>query len=369
MDIRYKCRQKNSLFIQTTLSDVQHHENDFNDFNIQTLLPNYLSRQGPCIEVADINKDGLEDFFISGAKDQPSQIFIQNSNGTFTAKSETALNKDAASEDIAAIFFDADNDGNKDLYVASGGYEFNDSDTALQDRLYLNDGIGNFTKKENALPKMLTSKGCVKAADIDGDGDMDLFVGGRVVPGKYPTAPRSYILLNDGKGNFTDATKNVCSALEQAGMITDALWADLNNDKQPDLIVVGEWMPIKVFINQKGRLTDASSTYIHFASSGWWNKIYPADMDGDGDTDLIIGNCGENTQFHPTEQEPMTIYYKDFDNNGSIDPILCYYIKGVSYPAASRDDITEQLPGLKKNSSSIKIMQTQLSMIYSHRIN
>ena len=250
---------KQSLLLQTTLPDVQHHENAFSDFTVQRLLPNYLSRQGPCIEVADINKDGLEDFFMGGAKDQPSQIFIQNTNGTFTVKPEPAFVKDSISEDVAAAFFDADNDGDKDLYVASGGYEFNENDAALQDRLYLNDGKGNFTKKENALPQLLTSKGCVKAADIDGDGDMDLFVGGRVVPGKYPTAPRSYILINDGKGIFTDATSNVCAALQQPGMVTDAVWTDLNNDKQPDLIVVGEWMPIKVFINQKGKLTDASS--------------------------------------------------------------------------------------------------------------
>lgn len=344
----YNTNAKQSLLVQTTLQGVQHHENVFNDFNVQGLLPNYLSRQGPCMEVADINKDGLEDFFIGGAKDQASQIFIQNKNGTFTVKSEPALLKDAKSEDVAATFFDADNDGNLDLYVAGGGYEFNENDAAFQDRLYINDGKGNFTKKENALPKILTSKGCVKAADIDGDGDMDLFVGGRVVPGKYPVAPRSYILLNDGKGNFTDATSTVCPALQQPGMVTDALWIDLSNDKQPDLIIVGEWMPIKVFINQKGKLIDESSKYIHFESEGWWNRIYATDMDGDGDTDLIIGNCGLNTQFHVSEKQPMSMYYKDFDNNGSIDPILCYYINGVSYPAVSLDDLTEQLPGLKK---------------------
>ena len=346
------------LLTQTIMPEVHHHENSFNDFTVQSLLPNYLSRQGPCIEVADVNKDGLEDFFIGGAKGQAAQLFLQNKNHSFTLKPTAAFVKDAASEDVAATFFDADNDGDIDLYVASGGFEFNENDAAYQDRLYLNDGKGNFTKKENALPALLASKGCVKAADIDGDGDIDLFVGGRVVPGKYPTAPRSYILLNDGKGIFTDATQKNCAALMQPGMVTDALWMDINNDKQPDLIVVGEWMPVKVFINAKGILSDASSTYIHFASTGWWNRISAADMDGDGDLDLVIGNCGTNTQFHATEKEPMNMYYKDFDGNGSVDPVFCYYIGGVSYPAASRDDLTDQLPGLKKKFLEYKAYAT-----------
>ena len=339
---------KNQLFIQVAMPAVKHHENKFNDFNVQTLLPNYYSRQGPCIEVADINKDGLEDFFMGGAKGEPSQIFIQQANNSFIQKSGPSLVKDAGSEDVAAVFFDADNDGDKDLYVGGGGYEFSENDPAFQDRLYLNDGKGNFTKKENALPQMLSSKGCVKAADIDGDGDLDLFVGGRVVPGKYPTSPESYILLNDGKGNFTNATAGVCSALQHIGMVTDAVWIDLNKDKQPDLVIAGEWMPVKVFINEKGKLADKSSTYIPFASTGWWNRIYADDMDGDGDTDLILGNCGQNTQFHVNDKEPMTLCYKDFDDNGTVDPVLCYYIDGVSYPYNSRDDIVEQLPGLKK---------------------
>ena len=350
--------KRNVLFTQTIMPEVHHHENSFNDFTVQSLLPNYLSRQGPCIEVADVNKDGLEDFFVGGAKGQAGQLFLQNKNHSFTLKPTAAFVKDAASEDVAATFFDADNDGDLDLYVASGGFEFNENDRAYQDRLYINDGKGNFSKKENALPAMLASKGCVKAADIDGDGDLDLFVGGRVVPGKYPTAPRSYILLNDGKGIFRDATEKNCAALMQPGMVTDALWMDINNDKQPDLIVVGEWMPVKVFINTKGILLDASSTYIHFASTGWWNRISAADMDGDGDLDLVIGNCGTNTQFHATEKEPMNMYYKDFDGNGSIDPVFCYYIGGVSYPAASRDDLTDQLPGLKKKFLEYKAYAT-----------
>jgi hypothetical protein len=297
---------------------------------------------------ADVNKDGREDIFIGGAKDQPGQLFIQSANGKFALSAQAALAKDAISEDIAAEFFDADNDSDMDLYVASGGYEFNENDPALQDRLYLNDGKGNFSKKENALPALLTSKSCVKAGDADGDGDMDLFVGSRVVPGKYPVSPESYLLFNDGKGNFTNATNTAAPALKNIGMVTDALWIDINKDGKSDLVVVGEWMPVKVFINRDKVLKDESAAYIKFTSNGWWNKIYADDFDGDGDKDLVIGNIGQNTQFHSNEKEPLQLYYKDFDGNGSIDPVFCYYINGVSYPANSRDDLADQLPIVKK---------------------
>jgi hypothetical protein len=341
-------KPKPALFTAKELSNIKHIENGFNDFTVQPLLINYLSRQGPSIAVADINKDGLDDVFIGGSKGTASAIYIQNANETFTETTQPVFLKDAGSEDVAATFFDADNDGDVDLYVGSGGYEFNANDSALQDRLYINDGKGNFTKKQNALPVMLTSTGCAKAEDIDGDGDMDLFVGGRLIPGAYPTTPHSYILLNDSKGNFTDATETVSPALKSIGMVTDAAWVDVNGDKINDLIIVGEWMPVKVFINKGGKLTDASADYIKFESSGWWNRIYAEDMDGDGDKDLVIGNCGLNTQFKAKENEPLSLYYKDFDNNGSIDPVFCYFIGGSSYPAASRDDLADQLPFIKK---------------------
>ncbi len=347
--------QPDKILQSSELQVAKHTENIFNDFTVQTLLPNYLSREGPCIETADLNKDGLTDFFMGGAKNQPSKIFIQQKTGDFTEKAQPAFAKNKLSEDVSASFFDADNDGDNDLYVGSGGFEFEENDPLLQDRLYLNDGLGNFTIKENALPVMLTSTGCVEAADIDGDGDIDLFVGSRVVPGKYPLSPKSYILINDGKGVFTDATNTVNAALNQPGMVTSAAWLDINKDGSPDLVIAGEWMPVMVYINAGGKLVNESAKYIPFVSTGWWNSIHVADTDGDGDDDLLLGNCGLNTQFKVSDKEPMTIYFKDFDGNGRIDPVICYYIEGVSYPANSLDDIAEQLPFLKKKFLEYKI--------------
>lgn len=337
-----------AYFTTAIMPQVKHTENDFNDFTVQPLLPNFLSKQGPCIAVADINNDHLDDFFFGQGKGTAAGIFIQSPDGGFKQSNQPALVASTANEDAGAVFFDADKDGDMDLYVCSGGYEFAENDAALQDRLYTNDGKGNFAKKEDALPQMLTSTSCVTAGDIDGDGDADLFVGGRLVPGKYPETPNSYILINDGAGKFTNHTETIAPAIKNMGMVTDAVFTDLNKDGNSDLIIVGEWMPIKVFISSKTTLKDESSNYIKFASNGWWNRIHASDMDNDGDLDLVIGNCGLNTQFRTSEKEPMTIYYKDFDKNGSVDPVLCYYIKGVSYPAFSRDDIADQIPSLKK---------------------
>ncbi len=328
--------------------NFKHKENDFSDFTVQPLLLNYLSRQGPCITKADVNKDGREDIFIGGAKGQAGELFIQLPDGRFANKPEASFAIDAISEDVAAEFFDADGDGDMDLYVASGGYEYPENDPALQDRLYFNDGKGNFSKKINALPQMLISTGCVKASDIDGDGDMDLFVGGRLVPGKYPLPAPSRILTNDGKGNFSDKTSKIAPFFDTLGMVTDAAWIDLNHDQKKELVIVGEWMPIKVYAFINNKFSDVSNNYIHFASNGWWNRITIADMDNDGDDDLILGNAGINTQFHVSEKEPMTEVVSDFDKNGSIDPILFYYIQGVNYPAFSRDEMAGQIPGIKK---------------------
>ena len=350
----YESKKMPSLFALDSSINHTHIENDFNDFTVQTLLPNYLSRQGPCMAKADINKDGLEDLFIGGAKGQPGSLFFQAKSGVFVLSHQVDIASDSLSEDNGSAFFDANGDGYADLYVASGGYEFAENDLLLQDRLYLNDGRGHFLKSKKALPFLLSSKGCIAVADADGDKDLDVFVGGRVVPGKYPSAPTSYLLLNDGRGNFTDATVSMAPALQHIGMITDAVWTDLNKDGANDLIIVGEWMPVKVFINKNGKLEDASAQYIRFASSGWWNKIVMDDFDGDGDVDFVLGNVGTNAQFKPTDKEPMSLYYKDFDGNGSIDPIFCYYINGTSYPSATRDDLVEQLPMLKRKFNDYK---------------
>lgn len=323
-----------------------HKENYFLDFTKQILLLNFLSREGPCMAKADVNKDGREDLFVGGASGQAGAILISKVKGGFRLVNNMAFERDAMYEDTAAEFADVDNDGDADLYVGSGGYEA-ENDSILEDRIYINDGKGNFSRKINALPAFRISSSCVKSADFDNDGDPDFFVGGRVIPGNYPLAPESKLLINDGKGNFSDATSTLAPGLKNIGMVTDALWIDLNKDNKDDLILVGEWMPIKVFMNSGGKFEDQSSSYINFASKGWWNSIYAEDMDGDGDKDVIIGNLGLNAQFRASEKEPLSLYYKDFDANGSIDPMFCYYIEGVSYPAASRDDLTEQLPVLK----------------------
>jgi hypothetical protein len=321
-------------------------ENEFNDFKVQPLLPHFLSRFGPCLAKADVNGDGLEDLFVGGAKGYPGRIFRQTTSGEFQILSSKELEFDLQSEDVDAIFFDCDSDGDQDLYVVSGGYEFVHGDAALQDRLYINDGRGNFVKNKS-LPELRVAKSCVKPIDFDNDGDMDLFVGGRLISGSYPMAPESFLLENDGKGNMKDVSKNFVDG-NSLGMISDAAVADLNGDKWPDLIMAGEWTPIKVFINDSGKFKARTEEFISEPSNGWWNKILSADFDNDGDLDFILGNLGVNAQIKADERTPSRLYYGDIDKNGSVDPILTYYIDEVSYPAPYLDDLVSQVPSLRK---------------------
>lgn len=323
-----------------------HRENPFNDFASQSLLPHYCSRPGPPMAMGDVNGDGRTDLFVGGAAGQAGAVFVQDAAGGFRLMPESALLADSAYEASSAVFSDLDGDGDVDLYVASGGYEFQAGGELLSDRLYLNDGAGHFTRAP--LPDLRFPKSCVRVSDIDHDGHPDLFIGGRVAPGRYPLSPGSRILMNDGHGGFREATAVVAAALDSMGMVTDAVWTDLDGDGWDDLAVVGEWMPVRIFHNDRGRLREVSGDWVKFPSEGWWNRVVAADMDGDGDPDLVLGNMGNNTQFRASVGEPVSLYYKDFDGNGIIDPILCYYIGGVSYPAVSRDDLVAQLPGLKK---------------------
>lgn len=334
-----------SLFVEVT-SPVNFTPaiNTVNDFKRQPLLVNPLSFSGPCLSKGDVNGDGLDDVYAGGSSGQAAALYLQQKSGRFIEKAQPAFTADKGCEDADALFFDANGDGFNDLYVASGGYHnYAAADAMLQDRLYLNDGKGNFTKSNGALPEMLVSKSCVRTADVNGDGRPDLFVGGRVIPGRYPETPESFLLVNDGKGNFTNQAKQIAPALSTIGMVTDAVWIDMNGDKKNDLVVVGEWMPVTVFINTNGKLENQTSTYFAKNYSGWWNKIMAGDFNGDGKVDLIVGNLGLNTQCKATDKEPAEMIYKDFDDNGSVDPMLCFYIQGKSYPYVTRDELLEQL--------------------------
>lgn len=329
--------------------DFAHIENGFVDFDRDRLLYHMKSTEGPKIAIGDVNGDALSDFYVGGAKDSPGKLFVQSSTGKFYSHSEAVLEQDRASEDTNAIFVDVDGDADLDLYVASGGNEFSINSFALVDRLYINDGKGNFSKSKQILPAgKPESTSVVSASDYDNDGDQDLFVGIRLRPGLIGVPQSSYILENDGLGNFTDVTAGTAPGLQGAGMVTDALWSDCDGDGDDDLLVVGEWSRIQVFKNNNGVFVESANDAGLAQTSGWWNSISASDLDNDGDVDYIVGNHGLNSRFKASPQKPISCYINDFDQNGTAEQLICSYNGEKSYPMVLRHDLVMQLPNLKK---------------------
>lgn len=351
-------KKENSIPEDQTFKDItgqsglefKHIESLFNDFSFQRLLPQKYSQLGPFISVADINGDGLSDFFIGGAFKQSGRIFMQQAGGKFSSKELVKGIK--YEEDLGSVFFDANGDGFPDLFVVSGSNEFDEGSTYYRPRLYLNNGKGDFVLNVNAIPASVnTSAQATAVIDFDGDGDLDLIVGGRVST-RYPTSPRSYILQNDN-GVFHDVTNAVCPELANAGMITAIVAADFDNDTQTDLIIAGEWMPLLFFKNAGGHFTNVTLQTGLSNINGMWHSLEATDIDKDGDIDFVAGNLGLNCRYHITPDKPMWQYAKDLDGNGSIDPVIGYYIKDNTsdsklYPAVSLNQFTEQVPSAKK---------------------
>jgi enediyne biosynthesis protein E4 len=329
--------------------DFIHTENPFVDFNRDKLTFHMLSTQGPRIAKGDINQDGLDDVYICGAKDQAGVLYQQTAEGRFKSTNENLLEADKGSEDTDALFFDCDGDGDQDLYVCSGGSEFAARSLELMDRLYINDGKGKFTRSGQVLPSYnFESSSCVRAADYDADGDVDLFAGTRLKPMLYGYPGKGYILQNNGKGLFTDVTGNIAPELVKAGMITDAQWLDYDKDGKMDLAVTGEYMPVRLYHNEGNRLKEVTEAAGLQKTNGWWNRLVAADINGDGYMDLIGGNHGLNSRFKASEEKPVSMYVSDFDENGSIEQIVTCYNGDKSYPMALRHDLVQVLPYLKK---------------------
>jgi enediyne biosynthesis protein E4 len=300
------------------------------------------STRGPKLAVADVNGDGLDDFYACGAKFQPGALMVQQANGSFVAVDTTVFNVNAISEDTDAAFFDANNDGFVDLWVTGGGNEIPQDVKSLEDRLYLNDGKGHFTKATNAIPQQYENKSCIATADIDKDGDVDVFVGGMGSAASFGAYKPSYMFINDGKANFTINRTDI--KLDSPGIVTTAAFADVNGDSWPDLILAGEWMPVKIFLNNKGKFTETALPN----STGLWQTLRTTDVNGDGFVDILAGNWGQNSKLYAGKNGPLKLYIKDFDKNGATEQIMAYTIDGEEYPFLAKDELERSLPVLKK---------------------
>ncbi len=355
VNISWELEKKSTpLFTDVTNSlnsNFKHTDVSFFDYGFQRMLPQKYSQLGPFLSTTDVNKDGLEDFYIGGAFNQYGQLFMQKDNGSFTSKTLDSGIK--LQEDEATTFFDADGDSDVDLLITYGDMRYEDSSTNYKPRLYVNDGKGNFVYKSNAIPNSVTTiAGCVTTGDYDNDGDADIFIGGRVSK-TYPISPRSYLLQNNN-GTFKDVTNIVNSNLQLLGMVTGASWVDFDNDKKLDLVVVGEWMPIQFFKNKNGSLIDVTAQTNLSNTNGMWRSLYSTDLDNDGDVDFVAGNLGTNCKYNASISTPMKLFAKDIDQNGSIDPFLFYYMptengKIELFPANGRSSIVEQVPSIKKS--------------------
>lgn len=347
------------LFTDVTVqthTTFTHHENTFYDYNREPLVPRLLSREGPRLAVADVNGDGLDDFFVGGAKWQTGQLFIQQPDGTFRASPQPSIAADSIAEDTGAAFLDANGDGAPDLIVVGGGNEFAGKDDPIRPRLYMNDGRGNFSLARMALPDIFENASCVTVGDFNNDGHPDVFIGSRMVAHSYGIIPRSHLLQNNGSGQFTDVTDAVAPQLGEVGMVTSATWIDYDHDGKLDLVVVGEWMPITVFHNENGKLVNRTREAGFDKTNGWWNSVEAVDLQGSGRPDLVLGNLGTNSYMRATPEEPARLYVGDFSHTGgaNVDQILTFYHDGVSYPLAGRDELIARIPSLRSKYPTYK---------------